>query len=343
MNSKIFLIVFFLFSISIEAREIVDMSGKKVVVPNKIERVFGSAPPMTFMVSLFNPDLLVGLNFPAFNKNNFGDEKYNGKNFMNLPVLGGWQGSQKGANIEKLLKQKTQVIIAWNNDFLLEKVNKSLKNINLPTLMVAGDDIHKMPQSFKFLGSLLHMEDRGEELSRYAEENIKYIEEITSKIPKEKQVSFYYAQGPNGLQSDCSNSFHTTQFRFVNAKNIYQCAQKDIMGMESINFESILKANPEFIIVQSPKFYTEIFKNKKWAMLDAVKNKKVYLVPRIPFNWIDRPPSFMRLLGVHWLSSLFYPKYYTKNFKEEVKRFYKLFFHVNLSEKEFKEIIKRAL
>ncbi len=114
------------------------------------------------------------------------------------------------------------------------------------------------------------------------------------------------------------------------------------MGMESINFESILKADPDVIIVQSPKFYTNIFKNPKWKMLKAVKAKKVYLVPRIPFNWIDRPPSFMRLLGIHWLSSVMYPQYYKKDINEEIKTFYKIFFKVDLDEQKLKEIKKRA-
>ena len=237
---KILLVLFLLLSIHSSAREIVDMAGKTIVVPDKIERVFGSAPPMTFMVSLYNPELLVGLNFPAFNKNNFGDKRYLGEKFMNLPVIGGWQGSQKGASIENLLKLDTQIIIGWNNDFLLKKVNKSLGKVDVTTIMVDGDNINKMPESFEFLGSLFHMEERGKELSEYAKENIQYIKSITENIPEEKQVTFYYAQGPTGLQSDCSNSFHTTQFKFINAKNIYECSQKDIMGMESINFESIL-------------------------------------------------------------------------------------------------------
>ncbi len=97
------------------------MSNNKIVVPDKIERVFGSAPPTTFLISLYNPDLLVGLNFPSFNMNNFGDSYYLGEKFMNLKSLGGWQGSQKGASVEMLLKLKTQIILGWNNDFLLKK------------------------------------------------------------------------------------------------------------------------------------------------------------------------------------------------------------------------------
>lgn len=344
MKSKLLILIFsfFIFSSQLFSRTITDMRGEEVSVPDKVERVFGSAPPTTFLVSLYNPKLLVGLNFPAFNMNNFGDEYYLGKTFMELPVLGGWQGSQKGASIEMLLKQKTQLILGWNNDFLLKKMGKSLKNIDIPLVMVNGDDLEKMPQTFIFLGELFDMQKRGEELASYAKDSLDYISNMTKNISEDNEVTFYYAEGQNGLTSDCTNSFHTTQFRFIHAKNIYECNQKDVMGMESINFESILKANPDVIIVQSPKFYTDIFKNKRWQMLKAVKEKRVYLVPRIPYNWIDRPPSFMRLLGIHWLSSVIYPQYYKKDIKEEIKTFYKLFFNVTLDEEKVKEITKRA-
>ena len=342
-NRKLLFILFiFLFTSELFSRTIIDMDNNKIKIPIKIERVFGSAPPTTFLVSLYNPDLLVGLNFPAFNMNNFGDKYYLGDKFMNLNILGGWQGSQKGANIEMLLKKKTQVILAWNNDLLLKKINKSLNNINIPTIMINGDDLEKMPQTFEFLGELFNMPKRGEELATYAKNSLDYISNMTKNIPKNKEITFYYAEGKDGLSSDCTYSFHTTQFRYIHAKNIYECEQKDIMGMESINFETILKADPDVIIVQSPKFYTDIFKSLKWKMLKAVKNKKVYLVPRIPYNWIDRPPSFMRLLGIHWLSSIIYPQYYKKDINEEIKRFYKIFFKVDLEEERLKEITKRA-
>lgn len=343
MKTKFLFLLFIIFNISLYSKTIVDMSNTKVEVPNKIERIFGSAPPTTFLIALYNPNLLVGLNFPAINENNIADEKYLGKYFMNLPVIGGWHGNQKGANLEKLLSLNTQIILAWQNNFLFQKVENSLGKIDIPIVMIDADNLPKTPQTFRFLGELLDNQKRGEELASYAEETLNYIEEMTKNISKDKEVSFYYAQGHNGLQSDCQDSFHTTQFRFIKAKNIFECVQKNIVGMENLSFETILKANPEYIIVQSPQFYKQIFTDTNWQMLDAVKQKKVYLVPRVPFNWIDRPPSFMRLLGIHWLSSIMYKDYYKKDIKEEIKKFYKLFFNFDLDEKTLENISKGAL
>lgn len=344
MRSKL-LFLFCILSIlhlQLFARTITDMSETNVEVPQNIERVFGSAPPTTFLVALYDPKLLAGLNFPAYNKNNYGSTKYLGEHFMSLPILGGWHGNQKGASIEKLLSVKAQIILAWQNDFLLKQVQSSLQKVNIPIVMIEADKLEKTPQTFRFLGELFNMPQRGEALAFYAEETLEEIAKMTHNIPTKKQVSFYYAQGANGLQSDCSNSFHTTQFRYINANNIYECAQKNIMGMESLNFETIFKANPDFIIVQSAKFYKDIFISAQWKMLDAVKNKRVYLVPKTPFNWIDRPPSFMRLLGIHWLSAVMYPDYYKKDIKEEIQKFYELFFNTKLTDDEFAQITKGA-
>ncbi|WP_419769281.1 MAG: ABC transporter substrate-binding protein [Candidatus Marinarcus sp.] len=343
MKTKIlFILLILLISSSLFSRTITDMSNNQIEVPNNIERIFGSAPPTTFLVALYNPELLVGLNFPAYNQNNLGSEAYLGKHFMSLPVLGGWHGNQKGASIEKLLSVHAQIILSWQNDFLLKKVQTALKKVEIPIVMVEADNLEKSPEMFRFVGELLNKPTRGEALALYAQKALQDIQTMTAKIPEDKRVSFYYAQGQNGLQSDCSNSFHTTQFRFIKAKNIYECTQKSIMGMESINFETILKANPDYIIVQSPQFYKEIFSSVKWKMLDAVKLKKVYLVPRTPFNWIDRPPSFMRLLGIHWLSSIMYPEYYTQNINDEIKAFYKLFFNFDLDDDTLSKITKAA-
>ncbi len=342
-NKLLLLFLFIIFNNTLFSKTIVDMSNTKVEVPDKIERIFGSAPPTTFLIALYNPELLVGLNFPASNENNLGSEEYLGKHFMSLPILGGWHGNQKGASIEKLLSVNAQVILAWQNEFLLEQVQNSLKKVEVPIVMVDADNLEKTPQTFRFLGELLNNQKRGEELALYAEQTLSYIEDMTKKIPKNKEATFYYAQGNNGLQSDCQDSFHTTQFRFIKAKNIFECVRKDIVGMENLSFETILKANPEYIIVQSAQFYDKIFTDTNWQMLDAVKQKKVYLVPKVPFNWIDRPPSFMRLLGIHWLSSIMYKDIYTKDINKEIKTFYKLFFNVNLSDEVLKNITKNAL
>ena len=73
--------------------------------------------------------------------------------------------------------------------------------------------------------------------------------------------------------------------------------------------------------------------------MKAVKDKKVYLIPHAPFNWFDRPPSFMRILGLKWLTNILYPKEYKIDIVKEAKDFYRLFLGVELSTNEMKQVI----
>lgn len=45
-----------------------------------------------------------------------------------------------------------------------------------------------------------------------------------------------------------------------------------------------------------------------------------------------------RLVGVRWLSGLIYPEYLNYDVDEEVCEFFKLFYHVDLTEKQLEQI-----
>jgi iron complex transport system substrate-binding protein len=101
--------------------------------------------------------------------------------------------------------------------------------------------------------------------------------------------------------------------------------------------------NPDVIVAQEKVFYDKIVKEKDpaWQNIKAVKEKRVYLIPRTPFNWFDRPPSFMRILGLKWLMGILYPKEYRINIVKEAREFYRLFLGVEVSNEEMRHIVYR--
>ena len=64
------------------------------------------------------------------------------------------------------------------------------------------------------------------------------------------------------------------------------------------------------------------------------------MIPNQPFNWFDRPPSFMRFLGAKWLANLLYPERYRIDAAEATQEFFRLFLDVRLSARETHEILK---
>jgi hypothetical protein len=60
---------------------------------------------------------------------------------------------------------------------------------------------------------------------------------------------------------------------------------------------------------------------------------------REPFDWFDRPPSFMRLLGAEWLFSVLYPGKLPVDLKAQTKAFYQAFLGVKIDDRQAVELL----
>jgi iron complex transport system substrate-binding protein len=298
-----------------------------------ITRVFGSAPPMTLLSYVLNGDTLIAVNAPLNNSANNAEPRFLSPRFLRLPVLGGWHGD-KQPNLEEILLAHPELIVIWDTPLLSDRVAADLQKINIPAIRVNIDRTDSYPEAFRILGATLGARERGEQLAAYAEKELRQLQAFTAAIPPEKRVRVYYAEGPDGLRTECEHSFHAEPIAFAGGENVQHCTQSTVMGMVAVNFEQILQYDPEVMIAQEQEFMRAVSRDDKWRNLSAVKKKRVYLVPRTPFNWLDRPPSLMRILGAHWLASILYPDQYPYDLRAKTAAFFTLFFGVTLSDEE---------
>ncbi|HEX7125918.1 MAG TPA: hypothetical protein VF406_09070 [Thermodesulfobacteriota bacterium] len=77
--------------------------------------------------------------------------------------------------------------------------------------------------------------------------------------------------------------------------------------LASVSLEQVLLWNPEVVLTLDWVFFADGVRRPEWEGVDAVRAGRVYMVPRLPFPWFDRPPSVNRLIGVRWLLHLLYP------------------------------------
>jgi iron complex transport system substrate-binding protein len=101
-------------------------------------------------------------------------------------------------------------------------------------------------------------------------------------------------------------------------------------GMQKISMEQILRYDPDVIVFHEPLLAAELSGQGGWQNLRAVLDGRTYRIPRLPFNWFDRPPSFMRLLGLKWMMHHLYPDEYPIDLVSETRNFYGLFLNVTL-------------
>lgn len=335
-----FKIVSFIFSIAIflNAQIYEDMLGTKIEI-KKVEKIHAATPTLLYSLYAIDKDKIAGLNFP-FNED---EAKYLDKKIVNLPVLGGWFGQGRVPNSEMILQTKPDVILLSDSTKKMgeEKIKSSLGNIDIPFFYIKANTLEELVSSFSHIGKLVDKEKRAKELENYGNESLNLAKEIAKKVYKKPKV--YYAEGNNGLLTDCNTSIHSELINLASGDNVHKCQTTNSFGRESINFEQVLNYNPEIILVYEKEFYKKIYKDKKWQLIDAVKNKKVYFLPKGPFSWFDRPPSFMRLLGLKYVISILHPDLYELDIYEESKKFYKLFLDLDLDDSQIDDILGKNI
>lgn len=320
--------------------EIEDMAGRKISIPAKVDKIFSVDPVGTILLYSLNPDKMVGWNYELREgEKRFIDEKY-----QSLPNLG---DAGKGTiNIEEILKVEPEVLIMMTkiDDTTLSKVDELEKQIG-KTIVVLDDSMEKLDEGYEILGEIMDEKDKAEELAKYCKETLDDIKENSSKITEEKKVNIYYAEGPDGLQTEPTGAWHVQVIDMIGGKNVAQVEVKGNKGKSEVSIEQVLAWDPDIIISWGDErggYYSEIFKDPNWKDIKAVKNREVYEIPNKPFNWFDRPPSVNRILGLKWLGNLLYPDIYEYDMKDEVKEFYDKFYHYKLSEDEIYELLQNS-
>ncbi len=319
------------------AREVEDMHGRKVVVPERIERVFATSLPATYLVYAIDPQLVAGLNSPQRE----GERRYTVPHMRSIPVIGGVSGMGRMINQEVLLAAKPDVIVVWdfNETVMLGEYEAVFRRMGIPWVYVQADTVWDYPEALAALGKMLGRQARGRELRKRAREMLAGVKAAVAAVPLSARPKVYYAEGPDGLSTEGRGSFHTELIEVAGGHNVHTGTPVRGRGMERISLEQVMGYDPEVILIKERTFYNSIYKDPRWANLSAVRDRRVFLIPNDPFNWFDRPPSFMRLLGAQWLLGALQPGRLSPDIRTQMKSFYGFFLGVSIDDRQTTEIL----
>jgi iron complex transport system substrate-binding protein len=312
------------------AGQVTDMVGRQVTVPEVINKVYCTAPPATYLLYALDPDLLAGLNMPLSPA---------ARPFMNqkvgqLPVVGGWFGQGQTPNIETLLQVKPDLVLGfvWRRTPANWKIEQTLGPLGIPLVYVTLDSLSEYPAALDFLGKLLNRGERAAELSAYIQKTLAQAATLRSAIPDRQKVAVYYAEGAQGLNTECNTSLHAELIPLCGGWNVHRCRTKTVHGMEKVSLEQVITYNPQVILTHAPMFLKKVHTDPRWKNIQAVRERRIHQIPLIPFNWFDRPPSFMQIMGAHWLMNRLYPERHPIDLVKETRLFYRLFLQVDLDQ-----------
>jgi len=317
-------------------REITDMAGRKVVVPDEVETVFSASTVTAIFMYTLAPDKLLGWNYEL----NDLEKSVILKEYHDLPNF----GMGDSINYEAVIA--TGPTIAVNvgtiNDKMISDCDKLSESLGVPVVAVDGD-LAASAEAYRFMGELLGEEEQAEKLASYAEKTFADIEKM--EVPEDKKVRIYYGNGEDSLETAPAGSAHGQIIDMVNAVNVADLEMGEGSRVQ-ISAEQLLAWDPDVIVVNGePKADTSgalaaeaILANPDYASLKAVQDQQVYGTPNTPFSWMDRPMGPNRIVGIRWLSGLIYPEYLNYNVDEEVKEFFDLFYHVQLTDEKLENI-----
>lgn len=320
-------------------REITDHAGRTLTIPVpddlKGKIYFTSGLAQVWIFSL-NPELQGGSS-AQFTQEQL---EFLPEGIDQLPYMGSI--SENGQiDREMLLSEGIKLIFSISGVGLTESNISDAETLqnqtNIPVVLIDGS-FDKIVDSYRFVGDIVGEGKRAEELATYCE--TKYAEVVNALKPLKdsEKISLYYAEGPDGLQTEPESSQHALTFKIAGANNVAKVEEVPETGMSSVDMERVMKWDPEVIVAwdeEDAGGSDELIRSSEdWAHIKAVENNRVYTMPHAPFAWCDRPPGVNRLIGIQWIANLLYPQYYDVDMVEATKDFYKKMYWADISDEQ---------
>jgi iron complex transport system substrate-binding protein len=315
------------------AATVQDGANRAVTVPGKVERVFPAGPPAAILLYTLAPDLLLG--WPRANR---GPElEFLMPDVGRRPEVGRLTGRGNTANLEAVLSLKPDLILDSGSvtDTYVSLADRVQGQTGIPYALLNGRFDH-IPQSYRTLGRLVGREREGEALAAYAEGTMQAVTGRTLTVRETRRPRVYYARGPRGLETGLGGSINVETIEFIGARNV---AGGQRGGLANVSIEQVLVWDPEVIVTIDQDFARDVRSDPRWASVAAVKAGRVHLSPKLPFGWVDFPPSVNRLIGLWWLGKVLYPELVPEDLRERTRDFYARFYHVTLSGEQIDRVL----
>jgi iron complex transport system substrate-binding protein len=243
-----------------------------------------------------------------------------------LPELGRLTGRGDTANVEVVLKAKPDLILDFGtvNPTYVSLAQRVQDQTGVPYLLFDGR-LESTARSIRQVGAALGVLERAELVARYVEETEKQLDAGLKDIAPSGRRHVYLARGADGLETGLSGSINTEIIERAGGINV---AERGAArgGLATVSIEQVLAWAPDTIVTWDANFFRSYTTNPVWTAVPAVAAKRIYMAPRLPFGWIDQPPSINRTIGLRWMAGLLYPDRFPEDIHGVARNFFKLFY-----------------
>ncbi|WP_447873694.1 ABC transporter substrate-binding protein [Serratia fonticola] len=340
MFKRLLLLALLFSSAALADRQVTDQLNRTVTLPDHITRaVVLQHQTLNLLVQLDAMPQVVGV-LSSW-------QKQLGPNYLRLaPSLAKMPmpGDLTAVNIESLLALHPQVVFVAN--YAPADMIAQIERAGIPVVAIslrrepaaqAGkinpvieneDRVYNLglQDGIRLIGKVMGREAQADEMVKDVFQQRALVARRLHDIPEDQQVRVYMAN-PD-LTTYGSGKYTGLMMQHAGAVNV---AAKDIQGFKQVSIEDVLKWNPAVIFVQEryPDVVQQILTSPQWQAIDAVKHKRVYLMPEYAKAWGYPMPEALAL-GELWMAKTLYPQRFTDvDLQQHVDAYYQRYYRAS--------------
>jgi iron complex transport system substrate-binding protein len=320
-----------------QTRTVVDGAGRTVQVPARVSRVLAAGPPASVLLYTVAPELMIGwVQEPSPE-----EKAYLAAPWRDMPAHGRLTGRGSTANIESIIALKPDLIVdvGSTDATYVSLADRVQQQTGIPYILIDGR-LARTAETYHIFGGIVGRQERAEGLARYAEATLRDMRQRVDAVPADRRLGVYYGRGARGLETGLSGSINLEVLDAVGARNVAVAAGKG--GLTTVSLEQVLAWNPDVILALEPQFYRDVARSPLWSGVKAVRDRRIYRAPSLPYGWFDSPPGGNRLIGLRWLVAILYPDAGVNDLRPATRDFYRQFYHVELTDQLLDALLRDA-
>ena len=337
-----------------EKNTVVDLMGREIAVPEKVEKIAAIAGPTYEMVFMLGSGDQIAMvksghtdSYPLANLTNPRLES----------MIGLAANPSSSVNIEDYLQHDIDLVVYYDNEIELKKfdavdmaavvVSKNtglMDSLEEAKNLTIDEFVAKLTQPLDILSTALNTEEARAEYEAwrdYCDEKLHMVYERTKDIPAEERQTVYWGN----TWGEEIRSTYALKNRYY---EVYLAGGQLIGPEENSNFpevtaEQLYSWDPDIILVDNhgglpglvmQSMYRE---GSKWSTLSAVQNQQLHRIPAGVF-FLDKGTTTTLL--VLWMATILQPERFADiDMVEEVKYYYSEFYEFDLTDEQAQNVI----